>query len=168
MCQGWRAARLPLDGTFTTTLPGNLPPTLHVMSQARTRNLYYYNLTSDAISQTRPNGSLSQSTIQDVADDQGHTMNGGKRWHVCPACGKLFGRFQEKKRHIRQDHTVHTPTQCPFCRFVWSRPDKFKAHLLSNHVENFIAGALEPLRGQRLLEFVDAYYPIKTMIISTG
>jgi hypothetical protein len=74
------------------------------------------------------------------------------------------------QRHIRERHEAKR--RCPFCKFMWSRPDKLKAHLISKHMENVPAGALESLRGRRLLEFVDAYadarYPIKTMIISTG
>ena len=143
------------------------------MSQARIRNFYYHSLRSNIISQTQPDGSLAHSIIQDVADDQRHIMIGGNARHVCPHCGKEFGRSQEMRRHIRDRH--EGKRRCPFCKFMWSRPETIKFHLVSKHAEMFspeILQSLRGLRGLRALELVvadaDACYPIKTMIISTG
>jgi hypothetical protein len=56
---------------------------------------------------------------------------------------------------------IHTPRrQCPFCKFMWTRPAKIKAHLVTDHAEIFTAEMLErikALRGRRVIEFVDGY-----------
>jgi hypothetical protein len=55
----------------------------------------------------------------------------------------------------------HEPRrQCPFCDFLWTRPDKIKSHLLKKHAEGFepeILEEVEKLCGRDVVEFVNAY-----------
>ena len=77
---------------------------------------------------------------------------------VCVYCSKDFGRVQELKRH---EEEIHMPwRRCPFCDFMWARPHKIKAHILTKHAETFTAEMLEAIKtlcGRRIVEFLDPY-----------
>jgi hypothetical protein len=43
---------------------------------------------------------------------------------------------------------------------MWSRPDKIKAHIMSNHAKRFTAEMLDELaalRGQQVIKFLGGY-----------
>lgn len=116
------------------------------------------------MSQYQPHGSDgtgAQLTIQSAAVDQGHRTTGRKKRpsSSCPYCptGKDFGRFQELKRHVRDLHVP--PSVCPFCDFPWTRPNKIKDHIISNHAGTFTAEFLEIFKafsGRQVSEFLGA------------
>lgn len=59
---------------------------------------------------------------------------------------------------MREKHKHQRP--CPFCGFMWSRPDKIKAHIMSNHAKRFTAEMLDELaalRGQQVIKFLGGY-----------
>ena len=110
--------------------------------------------------QNQPHGTDGQLTIQSTVVNQGYRTTGPKkRPSSCPYCptGKDFGRFQELKRHVRDLHVP--PSSCPFCDFTWTRPDKIKDHIISNHGDTFTAEFLIKFRafsGRQVTEFLGA------------
>jgi len=57
---------------------------------------------------------------------------------------------------------IHAPrNECPFCdHFPWSRPDKIKHHIKSDHGDVFTAelrGKFETLCGKDIVEFLIRY-----------
>jgi hypothetical protein len=85
-------------------------------------------------------------------------MDGGKVRPVCVHCNQDFGRVQELYRHVRDKHMPRR--RCPFCGFMWSRPDKIRSHLLANHAERFTAEMPEGVKalcGRDIVEFVNGF-----------
>lgn len=81
----------------------------------------------------------------------------GVKHHSCLQCKNTsFTRIQDLNRHIRD---VHGPRRrCPFCDFQWTRPDKIKTHIVTDHWDIFtpeLLGDIRGLRGQQIVTFVD-------------
>jgi hypothetical protein len=106
-----------------------------------------------------PYGTGGHFTFQDAIPEgqRSHNVDGKVR-PVCIYCNTSFGRDQELRRHIND---IHTPRRrCPFCQFMWARPDKIKAHIVADHADKFTADMLEGIKtfcGRRIVEFMDAY-----------
>jgi hypothetical protein len=108
--------------------------------------------------QSQTHGTGEYLPFQGATEDQGTRAMDGNARPVCVYCSKDFGRIQELKRHVKEKHMPRR--RCPWCDFLWTRPDKIKFHLLSNHAERFTAEVLEGIKalcGRRFVEFVDAY-----------
>ena len=93
-----------------------------------------------------------------ATESQRIRMVGGKARLVCAYCNKDFVRTQELARHVTDKHTPRR--RCPFCNFMWTRPDKIKPHLVTNHAEKFPAEMLEAIKmlcGRDVVEFVNGY-----------
>jgi len=70
--------------------------------------------------------------------------------HRCENCGRQYRRVQELRRHARDKHEQQP--QCPFCYATWSRPEKIRAHLITEHGDRFTEEQnqeLHSLRGRR-------------------
>jgi len=70
--------------------------------------------------------------------------------HRCENCGRQYRRAQELRRHTRDKHEQQP--QCPFCYAPWSRPEKIRAHLITEHGDRFTEEQnqeLHDLRGRR-------------------
>jgi len=68
----------------------------------------------------------------------------------CENCGRQYRRAQELRRHTRDKHEQQP--QCPFCYATWSRPEKIRAHLITEHGDRFTEEQnqeLHDLRGRR-------------------
>jgi hypothetical protein len=108
----------------------------------------------------QPHGIGEHFTIRNIMEDnqnQSRTISSGGR-PACLHCGKDFGRVQELRRHVKEKHMPWR--RCPFCDFMWTRPDKIKAHIMVEHAERFTAEMLEGIKafcGRRIVEFLDAY-----------
>lgn len=115
----------------------------------------------NAVSQTQVHGTgTGDSNIQGATaiEDQGEPPMGQRPRPVCVHCGADFGRAQERDRHVREKHGHRR--RCPFCDFMWARPDKIKAHTMANHAERFTTEMLDELaalRGRRVIEFLDEH-----------
>lgn len=166
--QGWHAldhgdeASRPwhFDSPATITV---LPACVHVESQsnfppheASTLRLPLIRVNSN-VSQAQPHETGEHVTIQSA---QGHGQRTSTRRSArptCTDCNRDFLRIQELKRHLRD---VHEPRrQCPFCGFTWTRPDKIKDHIITNHCSKFTAEKLEifkALCGQNIVAFLAA------------
>ncbi|KAH9163729.1 hypothetical protein EDB89DRAFT_482440 [Lactarius sanguifluus] len=82
--------------------------------------------------------------------------------YYCEMCDKRFGRLQELTRHKSQVH--HPPRHCPFCPYLWKRPDKIKNHILYTHPE-FSHKTLKGLRGKDIVEFLNTYENLSRDVI---
>ncbi|KAH9055923.1 hypothetical protein EDB87DRAFT_1270534 [Lactarius vividus] len=79
---------------------------------------------------------------------------------LCPAegCQTTCGRQQELKRHINDVHTP--PRRCPFCPYTWSRPNKIRDHLLTEHQDKpQVLREICAKRGHHLVEYLLATFP---------
>jgi hypothetical protein len=110
------------------------------------------------VSQTQRRGTAEHETAQNTRGRRKHTATRGGVQRTCVDCNKHFPRFQEFKRHLKD---VHQPRrQCPFCDFLWARPDKIKAHVLAEHQDRLspeILADIKPLCGRQIVMFVDAF-----------
>ena len=126
-------------------------PTYHPTRQVSTRlsevRVYAH------ISQTQPG---EQVIIQSARSCSKRPRTTRRRVRpTCTNCNKDFVRVQEFKRHLKD---IHEPrSQCPFCDFTWTRPDKIKAHIMARHQGKFTAEQLvdfDALRGQKIVAFL--------------
>ena len=127
--------------------------------------------TAESYGHIQPSGIGGHSTTQSFTEDQrsrNRTTDHGAR-PICVQCNKDFGRIREFERHLKE---VHMPwRRCPFCDFMWARPDRIKAHIVTCHAETFTPEMLEGIKalsGRRVIEFIDAYYYVPTMEATSG
>jgi hypothetical protein len=111
-------------------------------------------------SQTQTHGTGRDPNIQGATatENQKKPTIGRRRQSVCVHCGKEFRRVQERNRHVREKH--ERQRQCPFCDFMWARPDIIKAHIMANHAKSITAemrDQLVALRGRKATRFLDEY-----------
>ncbi|KAI0250571.1 hypothetical protein BJV78DRAFT_554760 [Lactifluus subvellereus] len=64
-----------------------------------------------------------------------HVGKASPKRYRCAECGKQYRRAQELKRHKRDKH--EQLRKCPFCRTEWSRPEKIRAHIITDHADHF-------------------------------
>jgi CRISPR/Cas system-associated protein Cas10 (large subunit of type III CRISPR-Cas system) len=64
-----------------------------------------------------------------------HKDKASPKRHRCAECGKQYLRAQELKRHKRDKH--EQLRKCPFCRAEWSRTEKIRAHIITDHRDRF-------------------------------
>ena len=67
--------------------------------------------------------------------------------HRCENCGRQYRRAQELRRHTRDKHEQQP--HCPFCYSTWSRPEKIRAHLITEHGDRFTEEQNQELHGLR-------------------
>ena len=107
---------------------------------------------------TRPLETAGGHVIFRDALDPGSGNTSRRVRPTCTDCNKDFLRVQELKRHLKD---IHEPRrQCPFCGFMWTRPNNIKVHLLAKHRDNFTAELLvtiQAMRGQMIAKFLDSY-----------
>ena len=106
------------------------------------------------VSQTQPRGTGEHGTTQNTRPRRRkRTVQ-----YVCVEHNTLCSRLQEFKRHLRE---VHQPRrQCPFCDFMWVRPDKIKTHLVAKHQDRLspeMLADIKPLKGLQMAAFVDGF-----------
>lgn len=73
---------------------------------------------------------------------------GPKEWN-CPEddCRRTYRRSQDLRRHTRDKH--QTPYRCPFCDKKWTRPEKIRGHLITEHEDHFTEEKLREVRSLR-------------------
>ncbi|KAH9989407.1 hypothetical protein BJV74DRAFT_838449 [Russula compacta] len=67
--------------------------------------------------------------------------------HYCADCGKQYRRVQELRRHTRDKHEEQR--SCPFCDYTWSRPERIRGHLITEHGDRLTEEENQEIRRLR-------------------
>jgi hypothetical protein len=110
------------------------------------------------VSQARPRGTGERGTAQKPRSRGKRTSTRDRVRPTCEDCNKDFFRVQELERHLKD---VHTPRrECPFCDFMWTRPDKIKPHIVAKHQDIFspeMLANIQSMFGKQIVAFVDGF-----------